>query len=113
MFYDWARLRSYGKLWGSGRSYLVDALDWAESVLLVSLGSDVVVLPSFSCVGTLVPVSAVSVARSVMIVPGNWQGPSGAPRGHCRRFSPLLEGGGAGYAPDYPSLICSCFSCSG
>ena len=31
-------------------------------------GSDVVVLPSFSCVGTLVPVSAVSVARSVMIV---------------------------------------------
>ena len=40
----------------------------AESVLLVSPGSDVVVLPSFSCVGTLVPVSAVSVARSVMIV---------------------------------------------
>ena len=57
---------SYGVLVGHT---LVDALDWSASVLLVNPGSDVVVLPSFSCVGTLVPVSAVLVARSVTIVP--------------------------------------------
>ena len=57
---------SYGVLVGHT---LVDASDWPASVLLVSPGSDVVVLPSFSCVCTLVPVSAVLVARSVMIVP--------------------------------------------
>ena len=41
---------------------LVDASQWSASVLLVNPTSDVVVLPSFSCVGELVPVSAVSVA---------------------------------------------------
>ena len=48
---------------------LVYASDWSASVLLVNPGSDMVMLPSFSCVGTVVPVSVVSVARSVMIVP--------------------------------------------
>ena len=36
------------------------------SVLLVKPSSEVVVLPSFSCMGELVPVSAVSVARSAV-----------------------------------------------
>ena len=44
---------------------LVDASEWSASVLLVNPGSDVVVLPSFSCVGDLVPVSAVSVAMDL------------------------------------------------
>ena len=46
---------------------LVDASEWSASVLLVDPGSDVVVLPSFSCVGDLVPVS---VARSAVVFPG-------------------------------------------
>ena len=66
---------NYGVLLGRT---LVDASEWSASVLLVNLGSDVVVLPSFSCVviwyrcrqcrwlvcGDLVPVSAVSVGVS-------------------------------------------------
>ena len=40
-----------------------------RKILRLSRPGDVVVLPSFSCVGTLVPVLAVLVARSVMIVP--------------------------------------------
>ena len=53
----------YGVLLGRT---LVEASEWSVSVLLVNLGLDVVVLPSFSCVGDLVPVLAVSVARSEM-----------------------------------------------
>ena len=49
---------------------LVDASEWSASVLLVNPGSDVVVLPSFSCVGDLVPASVVSVARSTVGSPG-------------------------------------------
>ena len=45
---------------------LVDASKWYASVLLANPSSEVVVLPSFSGVGELVPVSAVSVARSAM-----------------------------------------------
>ena len=41
---------------------LVDASSWSASVLMVNPSADVIVLPSFSCVGNLVPVSAVSVA---------------------------------------------------
>ena len=58
---------SYGVL--VGRT-LVYASEWSARVLLVNPGSDVVVLPSFSCVGDLAPVSAVSVARSVVVPPG-------------------------------------------
>ena len=43
---------------------LVDASSWSASVLMVNPSSEVVVLPSFSCVGYLVAVSAVSVARA-------------------------------------------------
>ena len=49
---------NYGVLVGR---YPVDVSYWSASVLLVNPGSDMVVLPSFSCVGDLVPVSAVSV----------------------------------------------------
>ena len=38
-------------------------------MLLVNPGSDVVVLPSFSYIGDLVPLSAVSVARSAVVTP--------------------------------------------
>ena len=55
----------YGKLW-----CLVDASEWSASVPLVNPGSDVVVLPSFSCVRDLVPVSVISVARSAVVTPG-------------------------------------------
>ena len=48
---------------------LVDASSWSASVLMVNPSSEVVVLPSFSCVGDLVPVSAVSVARSELCPP--------------------------------------------
>ena len=46
---------------------LVDASSWSTSVLLVNPSSEVVVLPSFSCVGNLVPVSAVSVACTEVV----------------------------------------------
>ena len=49
---------------------LVDTSQWSASVLLVNPSSDVVVLPSFSCVGELVPVSVVSVAQSTVVPPG-------------------------------------------
>ena len=49
---------NYGVL--VGRT-LADASDWSTNVL-INPGSDVVVLPSFSFVGNLVPVSVVSIA---------------------------------------------------
>ena len=55
---------SYGVL--VGRT-LADATDWSASVLLINPGSDMVVLPLFSCVGNLVPVSAVSVTRTMVV----------------------------------------------
>ena len=48
----------------------MDTSQWSASVLLVSPSSDVVALPSFSCIGELVSVSAVSVARSAVLPPG-------------------------------------------
>ena len=42
----------------------MDASSWSARVLMVNPSLEVVVLPSFSCVGYLVPVSAVSVARA-------------------------------------------------
>ena len=41
---------------------LVDALSRTASVLMVNPNEEEVVLPSFTCVGKLVPVSAISVA---------------------------------------------------
>ena len=41
---------------------LVDASSWSASVLMINPNADEIVLPSFTCVGNLVPVSAVSVA---------------------------------------------------
>ena len=58
---------SYGVLVGCT---LVDASEWSANVVLVNPDSDVVVLPSFSCVGDLVPVSAVSVAHSAVVSSG-------------------------------------------
>ena len=49
---------------------LVDASKWSANVLMVNSSSEVVVLPSFTCVGDLVPVLAVSVARSERESPG-------------------------------------------
>ena len=62
-----ALTESNGVLVGSP---LVDASEWSASVLLVNPGSDVVGLPSFSCIGDLVQVSAVSMARSAIVSPG-------------------------------------------
>ena len=41
---------------------LVDASSRSDSVLMVNPNAEVVVLPSFTCVGKLVPVAAISVA---------------------------------------------------
>ena len=41
---------------------LVDASSWSVGVLMVNPNAEEIVLPSFTCVGDLVPVSAVSVA---------------------------------------------------
>ena len=51
---------------------LVDASSWSARVLMVNSSSEVVVLPSFSFVGYLVPVSAVSEActESVLLEEG-------------------------------------------
>ena len=43
---------------------LVDASSWSVSALMVNPSSEVVVPPYFSCVGYLVPVPAVLVARA-------------------------------------------------
>ena len=43
---------------------LVDASSWSASVLMVNPNAEEIVLPSFACVGDLVPVSAVLVAMA-------------------------------------------------
>ena len=48
----------------------MDASSWSANVLMVNPSSDVIVLPSFSCVGNLVPVSAASVARGRRVARG-------------------------------------------
>ena len=62
-----APTESYGVL--VGRT-LADVSEWSAGVLLVNPGSDVVVFPFFLCVGNLVLVSAVSVARSAIVSQG-------------------------------------------
>ena len=49
---------------------LVDASSCSASVLIVNPSVDVIVLPYFSCVGILVPMSAVSVALAEPVQPG-------------------------------------------
>ena len=44
---------------------LVDASSRSASVLMINPNAEEVVLPSFTCVGKLVPVSAVSVAFAI------------------------------------------------
>ena len=55
---------------------LVDTSDWSAQVLLINPVSDVVVLPPFSCAGSVVQVSAVTMARDMSSLPeGNLSGP--------------------------------------
>ena len=62
-----ALMEDYGVL--VGRT-LVDASSWSARVLMVNPSSEVVILPSFSCVGYLVlVVSAVSVACAESVSP--------------------------------------------
>ena len=48
---------------------LVDASSWSASVLMVNPNAEEIVLPSFTCVGNLVPVSAVSEAIAEQALP--------------------------------------------
>ena len=49
---------------------LVDASAWSASVLMVNPNADEIVLPCFTCVRSLVPVSAVAVALAEPVLPG-------------------------------------------
>ena len=49
---------------------LVDASLWSAGVLMVNPNAEEIVLPSFTCVGDLVPVSAISVALAEPALPG-------------------------------------------
>ena len=64
-------MEDYGVL--VGRT-LVDASSWSARVLMVNPSSEVVVLPSFSCVGYLVQVSAVLVACEESVLPEEGSG---------------------------------------
>ena len=57
---------SYGVL--VGRT-LIDTSNWSAKVLVINPESDAVVLPPFSCVGNVVQVSVVSIARATSIQP--------------------------------------------
>ena len=48
---------------------LVDASSWSASVLIVYPNAEGIVLPSFACVGNIVPVSAVAVAMAEQALP--------------------------------------------
>ena len=48
---------------------LVDASSWSASVLMVNPNAEEIVLPSFVCVGNLVPLLAVSVAMAEQTLP--------------------------------------------
>ena len=48
---------------------LIDASSWSAGVLMVNPNAEEIVLPSFACVGNLVPVSAVSVALAEPAIP--------------------------------------------
>ena len=60
---------------------------------MVNPSSEVVVLPSCLCVGYLVPVSAVSVARAESVSSEEEGGVLPPPGGHCNGIPPLLGGG--------------------
>ena len=45
-------------------------ISWSASVLMVNPNADQIVLPCFTCVGSLVPVSAVLVALAEPVLPG-------------------------------------------
>ena len=47
----------------------MDASSWSASVLMVNPNAEEIVLPSFTCVGNLVPVSTVSVAMAEQALP--------------------------------------------
>ena len=49
---------------------LVDASAWSAGVLMVNPNAEEIILPSFTFVGYLVPVSAVSVALADPALPG-------------------------------------------
>ena len=59
----------YGKLWCPGGSHS-SRIGLVRKSAISYLGSDVVVLPSFSCVGDLVHVSAAPMACSAVVAPG-------------------------------------------
>ena len=48
---------------------LIDASSWSASVLMVNPYAEEIVLPSFTCVRNLIPVSAVSVALAEPAIP--------------------------------------------
>ena len=56
---------------------LVDASSYSGSVLIVNPNAEVVVLPSFTCIGKLVPVAAISVALADLGFPND--GPAALP----------------------------------
>ena len=68
---------------------LVDTSNWYAEVLVINVGSDVVVLSPFSCVGDVVQVSAVTVARTLSTQPlpraGRALGRTKVCQGHDRR----------------------------
>ena len=49
---------------------LVDASSWSAGVLMVNPNAEEIILPSFTCVGNLVPVLAFSVALADPGLPG-------------------------------------------
>ena len=50
---------------------LVDAYSWSASVLMINPNAEEIVLPNHTCVGKLVPISAVSVALAEPGLPGD------------------------------------------
>ena len=55
---------------------LVDASSWSASVLMINPNADEIVLPCQTCVGKLVPISAVSVALADPELSGDVCGPA-------------------------------------
>ena len=100
-------MEEYGVIVGH---MLVDASSWTASVLMVNPNAEEVVLPSLTCVGKLVPVSAISVALA----------DPDLPREECAVLSEHLEDIVAGSHPSLGDsgrqLLCdllyrySCFS---
>ena len=69
---------------------LVDASSWLASVLMINPNAEEVVLPSFTCVGKLVPVSAVSVGSPGYGPAGRWVCSPAIPfGGNCCGISPF------------------------